>query len=175
MHRLEAKEEYARALRAGQREAKERLAAGKDPHPAVLDAILTPSMRDTYQEVGVLDIPINQIVGTKSVGRVSAFSASFMPLLPPESEFAMKWVGLCVHHMGEEGIHDPILCYEYLGEFYVQEGNKRVSVLRHLGAPRISAQVKRILPGVSQEPRIQAYYEFLQFYKGVFPPILRAG
>ena len=165
MHRLEAKEEYARALRAGQKEAKELLAAGKDPNPAVLDQILPSNVQETYQEVGLLEIPLDQIVGTKSAGRISAFSASFLPLLPLESEFAMKWVELCVHHMGDEGIKDPILCYEYMGRFYVQEGNKRVSVLKAFGAARISANVRRILPQPSEDPQVRAYYEFLDFFR----------
>ncbi len=165
MHRLEAKEEYAHALRAGQKEVKELLAAGKNPNPAVLDQILPSNLQETYQEVGLLEIPINQIVGTKSAGRISAFSAGFLPLLPIESEFAMKWVELCVHHMGDEGIKDPVLCYEYMGQFYVQEGNKRVSVLKAFGAARISANVRRILPPISDEPRVRAYYEFLDFFQ----------
>ncbi len=165
MSRLEAKEEYLRALRAGQKEVKELLAAGKNPNPAVLDQILPPNGQETYQEVGLLDIPIDQIVGTKSAGRISAFSAGFLPLLPLESEFGMKWTALCVHHMGDEGIQDPILCYEYMGRFYVQEGNKRVSVLKAFGAARISAHVLRILPPMSDNPQVRAYYEFLDFFK----------
>ena len=47
----------------------------------------------------------------------------------------------------------------------MEEGNKRVSVLRHFGAPRIPGQVLRILPARSDDPRIVAYYEFLEFYK----------
>ena len=47
----------------------------------------------------------------------------------------------------------------------MQEGNKRVSVLRCMGAPSVMATVKRIMPAETQEPRIRAYYEFLDFYK----------
>ncbi len=36
----EARDEYTRALRLGQKEFKERSMAGKDPYPAVLDDIL---------------------------------------------------------------------------------------------------------------------------------------
>lgn len=165
MSRAEAKEEYARALRAGQKEVKDLLAAGKNPNPEVLDHILPQSAQDMIEEVGLVDIPIDQIAGTKSAGRITAFSATFLPLLPAESEFALKWVNLCVHHMGDEGIRDPIECYEYMGRFYVQEGNKRVSVLRSFGAVRISAQVKRILPAKSEDPRTKAYFEFLDFYR----------
>ncbi len=164
MYRQEAREEYAQALRLGQREQKARISAGLDPDPKVLDAILGERLTDAVQEIGVVEIPVEQIVGTKSAGRTHALTAGFRPLLPPDSEFAAKWINLCAAHLSE-GIRDPILCYEYLGEFYVQEGNKRVSVLRHMGAPRIPGQVMRIIPPQSEDPRIRAYYEFMAFHK----------
>ena len=157
--------EYAQALRKGQKEYRERLMAGKDPNPAVLDALRQNDPSDIVQDVGLVEIPAERIVGTKSAGRTTAFTASFRPLLEPQSEFAVKWTNLCDAHLSDTGITDPIECFEYLGDFYVQEGNKRVSVLRHFGAPRIPGTVKRILPPASDEPRIRAYYEFLDFYK----------
>ena len=160
-----AADEYSLALKKGQREYKELTAAGRDPHPVVLDEILPPSFTDSVQEVGLLEIPAQRIIGVKSAGRITAFSASFHPLLESKTEFASKWMNLCKAHLGEAGIHDPILCYEYLGDFYVQEGNKRVSVLRHFGAPRIPSIVRRVLPARSEDPRIKAYYEFLDFFK----------
>ncbi|MBQ7415434.1 MAG: BMP family ABC transporter substrate-binding protein [Oscillospiraceae bacterium] len=165
MNRTEALDEYGRALRAGQREYKELLSAKQEPYPAVLDDILTDIATEATQNVGLVEIPADQIVGTKSAGRISAFTASFLPLLDAESEFANKWIALCMAHMSDEGIRDPIVCYEYLGNFYVQEGNKRVSVLRHFGAARIPATVTRVLPKADGSPRIKAYYEFLDFYK----------
>ena len=159
-------EEYELALRAGQKEARELTAAGKNPNPAVLDEILPEGIPDMIQDVGLLEIPTRRILGVKSAGRITAFTASFQPLLDKNSEFAFKWITLCEAHLGDTGIRDPIECYEYLGNFYVQEGNKRVSVLRHFGAPRIPGNVRRIVPPLSDEPRIKAYYEFLDFYKG---------
>jgi len=161
----QAQEEYALALRAGQKEYKALLAEGKDPYPQVLDTILAGRTSDSVEDLGVLDIPAELIVGTKAAGRISAFTAGFLPLLEPTSEFAAKWIHLCNAHLSEEGIRDPILCYEYLGKFYVQEGNKRVSVLRHMGAPRITGMVKRILPPLDDSPQIRAYYAFLEFYR----------
>ena len=160
-----AAEEYAQALRKGQKEYRERLSAGLSPYPAVLDEIRQDSPSDVVMDVGLIEIPAERIVGTKSAGRVSAFSYGFLPLLDNQTEFSMKWMNLCKAHIGDTGITDPIECYEYLGNFYVQEGNKRVSVLRHFGAPKIPGTVKRILPGVSDDPRIKAYFEFLEFYK----------
>jgi len=160
-----AADEYAQALRQGQKEYRELLMAGKHPHPLVLDELLPDESTCSVKTVGLLEIPTERIVGVKSAGRISAFTASFLPLLDQRSEFSAKWTQLCAAHLGETGITDPVECYEYLGDFYIQEGNKRVSVLRHFGAPRIPANVKRILPPVSEEPRIRAYYEFLDFYK----------
>ena len=159
------REEYIRALRLGQKECKELSAAGKDPYPAVLDEILPDISHCSVQELPVQELPISRIVGTKSSGRVSAFSAGFYPLLNVESEFAVKWMTLCEAHLSDTGIRDAIECYEYLGDFYVQEGNKRLSVLKTFGAAKISGTVRRILPGRSEEPRIKAYYEFLEFFR----------
>ena len=160
-----ALEEYTQALRKGQKEYRELQLAGKPTNPLVLDEILPENNDYPVLDVGLVEIPAERIIGVKSAGRVSAFTASFLPLLDPQSEFGCKWINLCIAHMGETGITDPILCFEYLGNFYVQEGNKRVSLLRYFGSPRILGTVKRILPPQSEEPRIKAYYEFLEFYK----------
>ena len=165
MNRKEAVEEYAKALKEGQKEYKECNQKGITPNPAVLDEILEQDPGENCINVGLVDVPIKRIIGTKTAGRVSAFTPSFRPLLDPETEFAIKWVSLCADHLGDEGIHTPIECFEYLGDFYVQEGNKRVSVLRHFGAARIPANVKRILPAADDSPRVKAYQEFLEFYK----------
>lgn len=131
MNLIEAREEYIAALKKGQKHQKE---LPVDAAPAVLDEILPTVDTESMVTVGLVEIPAQYIVGTKSAGRTSAFTPDFLPLLSLESEFAHKWIELCAAHLNE-GIRDPILCYEYLGNFYVQEGNKRVSVLRHFDAP----------------------------------------
>ena len=162
---LEVKEEYIAAMRRGQREYRAAISTGKHPHPKVLDDILGENAANTVQDIGLVEIPSERIVGTRSSGRITTFSPNFLPLARPNSEFAQKWINLCQAHLGEVGIRDPITCYEYLGNFYVEEGNKRVSVLRNFSAPRIAGYVKRVLPQPSDSPRIKAYYEFLEFYK----------
>ena len=165
MNSQTAMDEYAQALRLGQKEYKDLLAADKNPHPLVLDEILPELATESVYNVGLVDIPTDRIVGTKTAGRTTAFTATFRPLLEAKSEFGMKWISLCKAHLSDTGITDPIECFEYLGNFYVQEGNKRVSVLRHFDAPRIPGNVRRVLPARSEEPRIKAYYEFLEFYR----------
>ena len=166
MSRQEALAEYLRAQKQAQREYRERVATGKNPYPEVLDEILPNGISsDTVQDIGVVEIPANRIVGVKSAGRIAAFTGSFLPLLDETSEFGMKWAALCEAHLGDTGIQEPIVCFEYLGNFYVQEGNKRVSVLRYFGAPRIPGHVHRIIPALSDDPRIKAYYEFMEFYR----------
>jgi len=165
MNLMEATEEYTLALKQGQKEAREMVSLGKQAYPQVLDDILGENAYDTALDVGLVEIPAERIVGTKSAGRITAFSPSFFPLLGVDTEFAAKWKLLCAAHLSDEGIREPIECFEYMGNFYVQEGNKRVSVLRHFGAPRIPGNVKRILPRKSDEPAVRAYQEFLDYYK----------
>ena len=166
MGNQEATEEYRAALRMGQKQYKDLVAAGRDPYPAVLDDLL-PGNANEYQTqmIGVADSPAQLVVGTRSAGRITAFTAGFLPLLAAGSEFSFKWIRLCDAHLSDEGIRDPIECFEYLGKFYVQEGNKRVSVMRYFGAPRITANIRRILPPKSDDPQVKAYYEFIEFYK----------
>lgn len=85
-------------------------------------------------------------------------------LLEPDTEFAGKWSNLCDAHL-EEGIHTPIIAYEFLNKFYVQEGNKRVSVLKYFDAVRIAGTVTRLVPERNDSLENRIYYEFLDFYK----------
>ena len=149
MSRQEAAQQYQEALKLGRKTYKERVLRGQYPYPQVLDEILNDTMTAGQVDMGLLDIPAEHVVGTKTQGRRDAFAADFMPLMPADSEFASKWINLCAAHLGDEGIREPVRCFEYLGRFYVQEGNKRVSVLKSFGAPSIAGQVTRIVPVIS--------------------------
>jgi len=162
---LAVREEYLTALKEGQKEQAKLAALGKDPGPAVLEELLPDMGRLTVQELKSQEIPMDRIAGTRTRGRTSALTAGFLPLLPEDSEFAQKWMNLCEANLSETGIRDPILCYEYLGSFYVQEGNKRVSVLKHFGTTRIMSEIRRVLPEKTDDARIRAYYEFVDFHR----------
>lgn len=116
------------------------------------------------EPLGLVEIPSDSLVGTKTSGRHTAFSYDFMPLLEPDTEFAVKWSNLCDAHL-EEGIHTPIIAFEYMNRFYVQEGNKRVSVLKYYGAVKIPGTVTRLIPARTEDLENKIYYEFLDFYK----------
>ena len=163
MTRSEAAELYNQARRRGMREYREAIVSGRYPYLPVLDDILENASVEAQLPIGIVDVPLEQVVGTKTAGRTAAFSANFMPLLEPGTEFAGKWISLCVAHV-EEGIRDPVRCYEYLGSFYVQEGNKRVSVMKYFDAASITANVIRIVPKYADRPAIRAYYEFMEFF-----------
>ena len=164
MSRQEALHQYELALKLGQKYYKNALIQGQYPYPQALDEILDLNFSAGQEELGIVDIPAEQIVGTRTRGRQAAFAGNFLPLAAIDSEFASKWISLCEAHLSDEGIRDPIRCFEYLGRFYVQEGNKRVSVLKSYDAPTIPGRVTRILPAQSDDPAVQMYFEFLRFY-----------
>ncbi len=153
---------YKEALKLGQKEVRSRTAKEKKPYLPVLDEIVPPEKALTGIHLGVVQIPVWFIVGTKTGGRVSAFAANFMPVLDEGTEFADKWEALYRSHISE-GIRDPIKVFEYLNRYYVQEGNKRVSVLKFCGAYSVTAEVIRVLPERTNDEKIQLYYEFLEF------------
>ncbi len=160
-----AESNYKEALKLGLKDIQTLKAAGESVTLPALDDILAADESSTTSvSLGLVSIPIKQIVGTKTAGRSSAFAPNFMPILDENTEFAVKWKHLCEAHLNE-GIHDPITAYEYLNRFYVQEGNKRVSVLKFFGADYIEAKVTRIMPERDGSERIELYYEFVSFYQ----------
>lgn len=155
---------YKEALKLAQKEYRYCAAKGKSPFLPVLDEFISSENTSAGIELGLVQIPADRIVGTKSKGRSNAFAANFMPILDEDTEFAVKWKRLCEAHLNE-GIRDPIKAYEYMNRYYVEEGNKRVSVLKYFGAETIVGQVTRILPEKTDEEEVVIYYEFLNFNK----------
>ena len=109
---------YKEALKLGQKEYRSAVAENINPYLPVLDEIVPPEKALTGIRVGVVQIPMWFVVGTKTGGRVSAFSKSFLPLLDEGTEFADKWEALYRSHLSE-GIRDPIKVYEYLNRYGV--------------------------------------------------------
>lgn len=147
---------YRKALRLAQKDR-------KTTESGILAVLDDQSLDLAYREpLGVIDIPMDQIVGTLTEARAISFSPSFYPLMEENTEFAAKWIALSDSHV-KEGIRDPIKAVEYLGRYYVIEGNKRVSVLKYYGAGSIPGSVTRYVP--KRTPETEAYYEYLDFYR----------
>lgn len=159
-----AKDDYLKAYKSGKKDYQARMLRGEKPTLQVLDDFMPE--KGSYHEVslGLVQVPIAQILGTKTVGRSSSFAGNFMPILREETEFASKWINLS-ESQKEEGIRDPIKAYEYMNKFYVEEGNKRVSVMKYFGAVSIPGNVTRIVPKRSEEKENRIYYEFMKFYQ----------
>ncbi len=157
-------EKYAIAMRAGKKEIQVCAADNRSDRLPVLDEILANVEISSEIPLGLMDIPLDMIVGTKTAGRAGSFAPNFMPVLNESSEFALKWACLCDAHINE-GIHDPITAYEYMNKYYVLEGNKRVSVMKYFEADSITGYVTRIIPAREDTPESRLYYEFLDFYQ----------
>ncbi|MFR3343765.1 MAG: hypothetical protein ACLTS6_06825 [Anaerobutyricum sp.] len=142
----EYKEEYKKARKAAMKQYRTCASKGWSLYPPVLDEVSAYVKTAGEEVLGEMEIPPFACDRNKNCYRQNAFSKDFLPILPENSEFARKWITLYEAQM-EEGIRDPILVYEFMHRFYVQEGNKRVSVMKYLDASRIMARVIRVIPG----------------------------
>ena len=156
--------EYEKAQKAGLKAFKSAISKGENAYLPVLDEILENVDIQSEVNLGLVQIPLENVVGTSNAGRTYAFANNFMPILDYKTEFGSKWSTLCDSQI-EEGIRDPIKVYEYLNKYYVVEGNKRVSVLKYFDAVNVSAQVTRKVPKLTDDKEIKIYYEFMDFYK----------
>lgn len=153
---------YEKARRLGQKAYKKEVSQGRYPYLPVLDDIVEKEDLVGEASLGLVNIPLDRVVGTSTAGRTQAFASNFMPLMDEKSEFGTKWSNLCDAHL-DEGIRDPIKVYEYLNYYYVVEGNKRVSVLKFFEADSIPAFVTRKIPKLTDDEVIKVYYEFMDF------------
>ena len=155
-------QECTEALKLGKKEYKSCVSQGRFPYLPVLDDILSREEVRTEQNMGLIQIPLDFVVGTSTMGRTYSFAANFMPILRENTEFAVKWANLSDAQINE-GIRDPIVAYEYMNRYYVVEGNKRVSVLKYFKADSIVANVTRKIPKYSEDEDVKIYYEYMKF------------
>lgn len=156
--------EYLEAMRRGKRQYQVSVSRGEYPYLPVLDDILEDAKIKAEVNLGVLEIPLDRVIGTKTEGRTQSFASNFMPILDEKSEFASKWSNVYDYQV-EQGIQEPIVAYEYMNRYYVQEGNKRVSVYKFINAYSIMARVIRLIPKPADNHETRLYYEFLDFYE----------
>ena len=156
-YQREAHEEYQKAysiaMRNQLKDKKQRVA----PYPSILNDILNERMVSCRQDLGVMDIPTNLIVGVSEYSDVLLkYTKDFLPLADPNSQIAMLWRHAYQALRGRE-----ISCLEYLGKFYVVDGLQEVSVAKYSGTYQIKSHVTRILPIKTESSTVEHYYDFL--------------
>ena len=157
-------EDYSTLVKKGQRESAAAKSAGKSPYLPVLEKLIEDVDIVSKKDLGLITIPMGQIGGTDTEGRANAFSPSGYPLLEATSEFALKYVAL-YNSCEEEGLRQPVSGFEYMGKYYIREGNKRVSVSKLLNLPEIEGNITRYIPKKSDDPEVIRNYEFIEFYE----------
>ncbi len=161
--RSEARAAYESARKQARTQFFSAITQGRSGHLPTLDSILRNAEIASEIDLGLVDIPIRKIIGTITHSRSLSFSENFRPLSKEGSEFYFKWCSLYESHL-KQGIRDPIKIYEYMNWFYVEEGNKRVSVLKYLDAISMHSKVIRLVPKRDEEnPSIKRYYDFMEF------------
>ena len=155
---------YGKARREGLRIYTSAIQANTDPYLPVLEEKVPELATLSRVPLGIITIPLSRVVGSVSVGRSRAFTKNFLPILEGGSEFAAKWDHL-YDSVESEGVNQPVTALEYLGYYYVIEGNKRVSVMKAMEAREIEADVTRVCAVRSEDPAVVAWYEYCDFTK----------
>ncbi|MBU3218297.1 BMP family ABC transporter substrate-binding protein [Clostridium estertheticum] len=156
-------DEYKKANRLAKAKYSADILRGNSGHISSLDSILKKIDIVAEIPLGLKNIPLKKIIGTYFYTRSRDFANNFLPLASISSEFASKWEAVYAYHI-KDGIDDPIKIYEYMNEFYVMEGNKRVSILKYVDAYSIDGEVTRLVPKRDENDLNNIiYYEFLEF------------
>ena len=164
MDQIQLQETYDQALKLGKQAWNQKIFRGESGYLRTLDSMLQKGDVVTEYPLGLVEIPIQKIIGTYTHGRSVSFADNYMPIMDDKTEFALKWMHLYDYHI-EKGIADPIKVYEYLNRFFVIEGNKRVSVLKFVNGTTINGHVIRLIPKRNPEDKTNTiYYEFIKFY-----------
>lgn len=154
---------YTKALKSGQRAAKNAISAKQSPYLPVLEELCPIMGRLSRVSLGVVSVPMQYIIGTATAGRTAAFACNFMPLLEVGTEFYTKWQTL-YESISDEGLRDPVKVLEYKNRFYAVEGNKRISVMKFLESPAVECDVTRLIPEKDGKTDTNIYFEFIAFY-----------
>ena len=90
----------------------------------------------TARYIGTHNIPLSQIVG--SVGRYNDFLQTFLPDSP---EMQARWQAVARAYLDPTEIVPPIEVYKISDNYFVKDGNHRVSAANQLKLPDIEARV----------------------------------
>ena len=73
--------DYENAKREGDRAYRRAIREGNYPYLPALNAMVPDIDRYAEKKLGVKEIPLEMIAGTRTVGRQNAFACNFMPLI----------------------------------------------------------------------------------------------
>ena len=153
---------YMKARREGLRAYSAAIQANQDPYLPVLEEKLPSLNQMDRLQLGIMSVPLERVIGSVSRGRSYAFANNFMPILESNSEFSAKWNTL-YESVEMYGLRDPVKMLEYMGYYYLIEGNKRASVMKCMDAEYIEGDISRVVPVHTEEPENIAYFEYCIF------------
>ena len=100
--------------------------------------------KETY--LGMQTIPVNKIIGSE--GRYRDFSSAFYP---KKEMLRNRWTSIDRARM-DDIVLPPISVYSLGGNYFVRDGNHRVSVAKSMGVEFIDAEVVELDSEVALEP-----------------------
>ena len=160
----EVRDQYLTYSALGNRVAAKLSLYAKQPILPELCELLGTSKLTGTEPLGVIEIPVNKIVGVAGICGNHSYTADFLPVESYTDRFADIWCSIYLDYLNEKEIA-PISCYEYLGQFYVIDGKKRVSVMKCHGVSVMNANVIRIHPVDKNSKESIQYYSFLESYR----------
>ena len=160
----EARDLYTKANARAKKTVNDFCKLSADPYLNAMENTLDEGSIAERVDLGILEIPVRQIVGSVSDSDEVLYTYDFMPLAEDASEFADSWCQMYQAYLSIRGLNDPIECVEYMGKFYVVDGKKRVSVLKAHGEIRVNAHVVRLVPVPSEDAQVKQYFDFLNIF-----------
>ncbi|MBR3598863.1 MAG: BMP family ABC transporter substrate-binding protein, partial [Lachnospiraceae bacterium] len=91
--------DYEKAQKLGMKAFKSAVSKGENEYLPVLDEILQGVDIVGEVSLGLVQIPLDRVVGTSNVGRTYAFANNFMLILDYKTEFGAKWSSLYESHV----------------------------------------------------------------------------
>ena len=108
--------------------------------------------------LGIKEIPLDKIVG--SVEKYSYFDKNFVP---KNDIVKQRWINIYVGYMMDSML-PPVILYKIKDDYYVYDGNHRVSVAKFLNFASIEAEVEEFLPTKDTKDKV-IYREHMFFEK----------
>ena len=160
-YQREAHEQYYKAYSIATRNQLKDKKQRASANPVALDTLLNEDMISKRVDLGIMDIPVNLIVGAaENRESLQSFTREFLPLEKPGSEFAAMWREVYQKYVSDHN-SGQVYCLEYLGKFYVVEGIRVVSVAKIYGSSILRSHIVRIMPKYTECKAIARYYDFL--------------